>query len=89
MVALILVKAITTDRYGRTVAELFFLVGRDWQLVQVRQVKDGMVWGYDKYKNDCPSWNAIAKAESDARRARRGIWAGNPVPPWEWRTNNR
>ena len=81
------VNAITTDRYDRTVAELFFLRGNQWQLVQEYQAKDGMVWGYEKYKSDCPSWNAVYKAFTEAQAANRGIWAGNPIPPWEWRKN--
>ncbi len=82
------VNAITTDRYGRTVAELFFLRGNQWQLVQEYQAREGMVWGYEKYKSDCPSWNAVYKAYIEAQQAKRGIWAGNPTPPWEWRRNN-
>ncbi len=81
------VNAITTDRYDRTVAELFFLRGNQWQLVQKYQTKEGMVWGYEKYKSDCPSWEAIALAQQQAQQAKRGIWAGNPTPPWEWRKN--
>ncbi|ACB54483.1 putative nuclease [Crocosphaera subtropica ATCC 51142] len=76
------VNAITNDRYGRTVAELYTPAG---ELVQLRQVQDGMVWGNDKYKSDCPSWNAIAQAQQQAQQGKRGIWAGNPIPPWDWR----
>ncbi|MGK7955707.1 MAG: thermonuclease family protein, partial [Crocosphaera sp.] len=79
------VKAITSDRYGRTVAELFFLRGNQWQLVQKYQAQEGMVWGYKKYKSDCPSWNGVYKAYTEAQQAKRGLWAGNPTPPWEWR----
>jgi endonuclease YncB( thermonuclease family) len=29
---------------------------------------------------------ALIALESEARAARRGLWAGNePVPPWTWR----
>lgn len=82
------VNAIINDRYGRTVAELFFLRGNNWQLVQEYQARDGIVWGYEKYKNDCPSWEAIAQAQQQAQKAKRGLWAGNPTPPWEWRRDN-
>ena len=80
------VNTITTDRYGRTVAELYTPAG---ELVQLQQAKDGMVWGYEKYKKDCPSWNAIAQAQTLAQQGKRGLWAGNPIPPWEWRRSNR
>ncbi|MDJ0731026.1 MAG: thermonuclease family protein [Crocosphaera sp.] len=79
------VNAITTDRYKRTIAELYTPAG---ELVQQRQVQDGMVWGYEKYKSDCPSWNAIANAQQQAQAANRGLWVGNPIPPWEWRISN-
>jgi endonuclease YncB( thermonuclease family) len=83
------VNATDTDRYGRTVAELWMDRGNGWELVQLQQVKDGWAWANGKYKEDCPSWNAIASAEKKAKAARRGIWAGNPEPPWEFRQRNR
>ena len=79
------VKAVDTDRYGRTVADLYTNDG----LVQLQQVKAGWVWANGQFKSDCAEWNAIAAGEQEARRARRGIWAGNPVEPWEWRRRNR
>jgi endonuclease YncB( thermonuclease family) len=83
------VNATDTDRYGRTVAELWMDRGNGWELVQLQQVRDGWVWANGKYKEDCPSWDAIARAEKEAKAARRGIWAGNPIAPWEWRSRNR
>lgn len=80
------INPVDTDRYGRTVAEIYTTSG---QLVQLQQVKDGWVWANEKYKSDCPHWNEIAKAEREAKAARRGIWAGNPMPPWEWRRRNQ
>ncbi|MGH2413610.1 MAG: thermonuclease family protein [Microcystaceae cyanobacterium] len=79
------VNAVDKDRYGRTVAELFVLLGDKWEQVQLQEVKDGMVWANGKYKSDCPNWNAIEAAEKEARSQRKGIWAGNPTPPWEFR----
>ncbi len=83
------VKAITTDRYGRTVAELYFRRGNNWELVQEVQARDGFAWGYKRYKSDCPSWKAIATAQQQAQAAKRGIWAGNPTPPWEFRRQRK
>jgi endonuclease YncB( thermonuclease family) len=79
------VKAVGKDRFGRTVAELYTNSG----LVQLQQTRAGWVWANARYKSDCSQWNAIAAAEKEARAARRGIWAGNPIPPWEWRRRNR
>jgi endonuclease YncB( thermonuclease family) len=80
------VKAVARDRYGRTVAELYLNAGGEWELVQMAQVQAGWVWANEKYQSDCPHWDEIAKAESQARAQRRGIWAGQPVPPWQWRS---
>ena len=80
------VNAVDTDRYGRTVADLYTNDG----LIQLQQVKAGWVWANSKYKSDCADWEAIAAAEKDARVARQGIWnSSNPMPPWEWRKRNR
>ncbi len=79
------VRAVDTDRFGRTVADLY----TDSGLVQLQQTRAGWVWANTKYKSDCREWRAISAAEQEARRARRGIWAGNPMPPWEWRRRNR
>jgi hypothetical protein len=33
-----------------------------------------------------PADRGLARLESEARAARRGLWSlPNPVPPWEWR----
>jgi endonuclease YncB( thermonuclease family) len=76
------VDAITTDRYGRTVAELWVDMG----LVQSLQAIDGMAWGYEQYKDDCKSWDAVASSEATARSEGKGIWGtSNPIPPWKFR----
>lgn len=79
------INAIDTDRFGRTVAEVY----ANGQLVQLQQVKDGMVWAYDRFKADCPSWKEIERAFKETRSNRQGIFGGNPMPPWEWRRRNR
>ena len=79
------VKVVDRDRYGRTVAELYTDAG----LVQLQQVKAGWVWANFRYKDKCSQWNAIYSGEQEARQAQRGIWAGNPMPPWEWRRRRR
>ncbi|MBD2287891.1 thermonuclease family protein [Microcystis wesenbergii FACHB-1317] len=79
------INAIDTDRFGRTVAEVY----ANGQLVQLQQVKDGMVWAYDRFKADCPSWKEIEGAFTKTRSNRKGIFGGNPMPPWEWRKRNR
>ena len=43
----------------------------------------GMALAYRKYGNDYISHEASAKA------ARRGLWSGQFIPPWEWRRGKR
>jgi endonuclease YncB( thermonuclease family) len=45
-------------------------------------VQDGMAWQYKR----CSKEAALAEAESEARKERRGLWVDDkPIPPWEWR----
>lgn len=70
------------DKYGRTVARLE-VEGRD---VCERLVREGLAWHYTRYSDD----GALAEAEIDARRRRRGLWAdGKPVAPWDWRATEK
>jgi hypothetical protein len=40
-------------------------------------------WWYRKY---APGDRTLEGLESEAREAKRGLWAGpQPIPPWEWR----
>ena len=68
-----------TDSYGRMVARVI-RSGRD---ISAESVRAGMAWWYRDYaKAD----KALQKAESEARRARRGLWSQpRPIAPWEWR----
>jgi len=67
------------DRFGRTLAQ----VTCDGIDANAEQVQRGMAWVYRKYAlKDSP----LYAAESEAKAARRGLWAdADPMPPWEWR----
>lgn len=68
------------DRYGRLLASVTLPDGRDFS---VEMVKAGMAWWFRRY---APDEGALALAEDEARRERRGLWADKePVAPWEWR----
>ena len=67
------------DRYGRTVADCS-VRGQDIELWLVR---NGHAMAYRKYSS------AYIGAEQEARSAKRGIWAGQIQPPWEWRKEQR
>jgi len=67
------------DRYGRIVA-VCHVNGVD---LNAAMVLSGMALAYRKYSDDYIGQEATAKA------AKRGLWAGQFVPPWEWRRGKR
>jgi micrococcal nuclease len=68
-----------TDRYGRTVADVIVPDGR---VLNRELVAAGLAWWYWQYSKDA----SLGKLETEARAARRGLWADpNPVPPWCYR----
>jgi micrococcal nuclease len=71
-----------TDRYGRTFA-FVFVDGID---LNKELLKAGLAWYFKQNINDYE----LAKLEFEARSKKRGLWAEpNPVPPWEYRRNQR
>jgi endonuclease YncB( thermonuclease family) len=74
------INAVTTDRYGRTVGEVY----ADDVCVGCELLRAGHVWVYRRYTND----PVLLGLEAEARAARRGLWSlpeSEQVPPWEWR----
>ena len=70
---------IDRDDYGRTVARIL----HDGEDVNLAMVRAGLAW---HYRYHCPDDRALAEAEVEARRERRGLWAdARPEAPWEWR----
>lgn len=77
------VKPRSRDRYGRVVAEVVLSDGRS---LNRELVAAGMAWHFTRYSKD----EALARAEREARAARRGLWAeGRAVAPWEFRGAQR
>lgn len=77
-----------TDRYGRTLGKVL-ASGHD---VNLEQVKAGLAWHYKYYQNEqSPDDRRLyAAAETEARSARRGLWADPaPPPPWDFRRGKR
>lgn len=73
------------DEYGRGVGVVH--VGAT--TVNEALLKNGYAWLYTKYckQSFCGEWK---KLERQAASKRVGLWAGkNPMPPWEWRKNQR
>lgn len=72
-------ESIEKDRYGRTVAvcRLGALDLNGWL------VEEGLGMAYRRYST------AYAAQEDAAKRAKRGIWAGQFTAPWDWRKGER
>lgn len=67
--------------YDRIVAHCILPDGTD---IERAMVERGAAWDYRRY-----SHGAYEREEAAARAGRRGIWAGDPVAPWEWRRAQR
>ncbi len=76
----------TTDRYGRTVAEVF----RGGQSVNLAMVRDGSASAYRQYLARCDQ-GAFLAAEAAAQQQRLGVWSepGGIQRPWDWRHGAR
>jgi endonuclease YncB( thermonuclease family) len=69
----------TTDRYGRTVAE----VECKRKDASTHQVRAGMAWVFWRHT---PAGSPLAAIESEAKAARRGLWAQDaPEEPGAYR----
>ena len=76
------VKPVTKDRYGRTVAHVFF----DGKNLSHQIVAAGYGWHYVKYSSDYK----LTHLENKARKAKIGLWKdSHSVAPWEWRKQQR
>ena len=76
------------DQYGRIVGKIV-LDGKD---VNLEQVKAGMAWHYKFYEDEqTPEDRELyAKAEAEARAARRGLWQDpNPSEPYQFRREEK
>jgi len=67
---------IDTDRYRRIVAKCFTQSGED---IGEWMVRNGWALAYRRYSTD------YIEAETNAKNAGRGIWAGEFAEPWNWR----
>lgn len=76
------------DKYGRLLGWVYVDEGVSANL---QQVQAGLAW---HYVFPGRPWTAdddlLARAEHEARAARRGLWARpHPLPPWQYRRNHR
>ena len=71
----------TTDRYGRTVAEVISDIN-----INLVMVEDGQAFAYRRYLSSCDAKEYLA-AEDRASRHRYGVWQleGGITRPWDFR----
>jgi endonuclease YncB( thermonuclease family) len=67
------------DRYGRIVS-ICLAEGTD---IGKAMVQHGLALAYRRYSTD------YVATEDGAREARRGMWQGTFIEPWEWRRASR
>jgi len=76
------VKALGTDKYGRTLGDIVLGDGR---ILNQELIRAGMAWHYKEYSKD----ETLAKLEMEAREKKVGLWSDpHAVAPWEWRHGN-
>ena len=75
----------TTDRYGRTVAEVISDIN-----INLALVEDGQAFAYRQYLGGCNAREYL-DAEYRASRRRYGVWqvAGGITRPWDFRKGRR
>jgi len=75
----------TTDRYGRTVAEVFSGLS-----INLALVEDGQAFAYRQYLGSCNAQEYL-DAEHRASRRRVGVWQvpGGITRPWDFRRGRR
>ena len=76
------------DKYGRVVGKIL-LNNTD---VCLEQLKRGMAWHFKQYANEQPKEDqeTYSLAEQQAKTELKGLWKDKqPVPPWEFRKQNK
>ena len=66
------------DHDGRTVAVVILPGGES---IQAALLRAGHAWVWPRYCRGCDEWQGL---QEEARKAGRGIWQQEPMPPWEW-----
>ena len=70
------------DQYGRIVA-VCHLAGAEGPDVNAMMVSEGWALAYRRFSTD------YVEEETGAQRARKGVWRGDFIRPWDWRKGLR
>jgi len=66
------------DKYKRILGGIYL----DGRWVNKEMVAESWAWHYKYFSSN----QELAKAETAAKDAKKGLWADvNPIPPWEFR----
>lgn len=72
----------SADNFGRILGHVY----QGDKHVNLEMIRRGASWHFKRYNKD----EELAKAETEAREAKRGLWQqGDPTAPWDWRSKNR
>ena len=83
----LVLEPVDTDRYGRQVVILYYRRAGGSRSINRMMVEQGMARWYSSYGG---RELGLEKAEQEARRHRRGLWASRrQVAPWEHRRAQR
>ncbi|MHC5723119.1 MAG: thermonuclease family protein [Nostoc sp.] len=85
----VLVTPVESDRYGRTVAEVFSSKNGIEKNFNSEQVLVGLAIVYPQYVKKCPNGDVFLKAEAIAQSKHIGMWGGNYQKPWDYRKQQR
>ncbi|MFC1566555.1 thermonuclease family protein [bacterium] len=81
------IKVMDKDRYGRTVALIYFDNGK--KILNEELINNGYAWAYVYYLTE-PYKEKWIRLEKNARVNKRGLWKSKkPLPPWEFRKISR
>ncbi|WP_243458310.1 thermonuclease family protein [Nostoc sp. UIC 10630] len=85
----VMITPIESDRYGRTVAEIFSSKNGVEKSLNEEQLSSGNAYIYTQYVGKCPNKIAFGNAEVIAQSKKLGVWSGNYQRPWDYRKQQR
>ena len=75
----------SSDKYGRTVADVTCGYGNAAVNANEEMVTQGMAWVYRKYAPEV-MYGRLYRGEQVAKESKRGLWSDpNPMNPQDWR----
>lgn len=83
---------VETDRYGRTVAELFVPLKSNPEReihLNSAMIEAGLAWHYEQYSGNCPNQYGLEIAENIAKDNKVGVYSGEHQKPWDWRKSQK